>query len=723
MICNKISHSSSNKGAILKFYSCLLISLIFCLFIQNSSRAESLKNKEPIIFTADEVTNDDENNVIKARGNVEISFENNVLIADSITYNEIQDIVIATGNVSLLEPNGNVLFSEYIEISGDFKSGIIKNLRIRLSDNSRIAATFGRRTNGNRTEMINAVYSPCNGCGNINEGDPLWQVKATKVVHNQEKKQLEYYNSWMEMAGVPVMYMPYFTHPDPSVKRKSGFLTPSTGASTYLGSSLSTPYFYAISPSKDLTLTPTLTSKENAFLSGRYRQHFGNGELDSTLSSTFDSDNEFRGHVNSVGKFDINEKWRWGFNAHRSTDDTYLRLYKFPSNRTLTSRAFIEGFGSNNYLLVDGYSFQGTAVEDDRGTTPLVVPTITYNALGEPNIYGMRSSWEASSVVMTRSEGADTRRMSIHGDLTRPFVSKYGEIFNFSANINGDLYHVDSLKRATDKSNFTGFSYRLSPKLEGQWRLPLAKKKGSISETLEPRASIILSPYGGNHDTIPNEDSIDFEFDDTNLFGNNIFTGYDKIEGGPRASYGLKWGLIGDNGGHTSIFLGQRYRLKADSTFVAGSGLEENLSDFVARLNIFPNKYLDILYRTRLDKDNFSPKRNEFQTTLGPDALKVSANYIFFSSQNDQFSGREELSGSLFTKLNRNWSSGLLGRYDMKDDGDLRNFSVNLDYECECFLFSTSFKREFYQDRDIKPSDTVLFKLTFKTLGDVQTNL
>ena len=188
MIYNKISHSSSIKGAIVRFYSCLLISLIFCLFIQNSSKAESLKNKEPIIFTADEVIKDDENNVIKALGNVEISFENKVLIADSITYSEIQDIVIATGNVSLLEPNGNVLFSEYIKISGDFKSGIIKNLRVRLSDNARIAATFGRRTNGNRTEMINAVYSPCNGCGNMNEGDPLWQVKATKVVHNQEKK-------------------------------------------------------------------------------------------------------------------------------------------------------------------------------------------------------------------------------------------------------------------------------------------------------------------------------------------------------------------------------------------------------------------------------------------------------------------------------------------------------------------------------------------------------
>ena len=723
MICNRSLHNSFHKDVKLKFHLCILISLIFCFCIQNSTNASDLINKEPIIFTSDEVISDENNNVIKARGNVEILYGNNILRADSVNYNEIQDILIATGNVSLLEPNGNVLFSEYTEISGDFKSGIIKNLRIRLSDNARIAAIFGRRTNGNRTEMINAVYSPCNGCGNLNENNPLWQVKAKKVVHNQEKKQLEYYNSWMEMAGVPVMYLPYFTHPDPSVKRKSGFLTPSTGTSTYLGTTITTPYFYAISPSKDLTLTPTLTSKENALISGKYRQHFGSGEIDSTISATYDTDNEFRGHIDSFGKFDIDEKWRWGFNAHRAADDTYLRLYNFRSSRTLTSRAYIEGFGTKNYLLFDAYAFQGTSIDDDSGTTPLIAPAISYSAVGEPNSYGTRPSWEASTVVMTRSDGTDTRRISIRGQLSRPFVSKYGEIFNLSGNLNGDLYHVNNLQRTTKDESFNGLSYRINPKLEGEWRLPLAKKKGSISENLEPRVAITLSPYGGNPNTIPNEDSIDFEFDDTNLFGNNIFTGYDKIEGGPRASYGLKWGLIGDEGGYTGIFIGQRYRLKADSTFATGSGLDENLSDYVARLNISPNNYLDILYRTRLDKDNFSPQRNEFQTNLGPDALKLSANYIFFSPQNDQFLGREELSGSLLTKLNRNWSSKLLGRYDMKDNGDLRNFSINLNYECECFLFSTSFNREFFQDRDIKPSNTILFKLSFKTLGDVKTNL
>ena len=149
----------------------------------------------------------------------------------------------------------------------------------------------------------------------------------------------------------------------------------------------------------------------------------------------------------------------------------------------------------------------------------------------------------------------------------------------------------------------------------------------------QSRQNIRAEASKGNEKLVTIESSasiMDSEFDDTNLFSNNIFTGYDKIEGGPRASYGLKWGLIGDDGGHTSVFLGQRYRLKADSTFIAGSGLEENLSDFVARLNIFPNKYLDILYRTRLDKIIFHLKEMSFKLLLVPTLLN-SQPIIYFS--------------------------------------------------------------------------------------------
>jgi len=690
--------------------------------IAQSKTSESSEHENPIVFTADEVTHDRELGVIRASGSVEISHNNRVLLADRISYNERQDIVSASGNVSLLEETGHVLFAEFMELSGDFKEGIVKNLRIRLVDNARIAASGARRSNGNRTEMRNAVYSPCETCARTPDQPPLWQVKAAKVVHDQVNKEIEYFDAWMEIAGVPVVYTPYFSHPDPTVKRKSGFLTPSTGGSTSLGTTFSAPYYFNVSPHQDLTLTPTLTGKEGLLVAGEYRQQFYNGRLETRASLTEDSKDDIRGHIDSFGRFDIDHKWRWGFDAKRSSDDTYLRRYQFPNERTLTSRAFVEGFSRRNYLAVDSYAFQGTAVEDDPGQAPLVLPMVEYSRLSDVGKFGARTSFNVNSVVMTRSEGTDTRRISVGGGWHLPHIGRLGDVTNFSATLHGDLYHVNDLAQSNGQNNHDGFSGRVHPQLKADWRLPLARQHGSVSQIIEPLASVIISPYAGNSPKIPNEDSIDLEFDDTNLFSDNRFTGFDRVEGGPRINYGLKWGLVGSKGGHTTVFAGQSYRLKDDDTFADGSGLEGHLSDFVGRVNISPGSHLDLIYRTRLDKDNLSPKRNEVQMSAGPPALRLSTNYVFFDSQDDsEFSGREEISGNVSTKLNRLWRSSFAGRYDLEGDGELRSLALNLTYECECFTFSTTLSRQFYEDRDLRPNDTILFKLTFKTLGDVQT--
>jgi LPS-assembly protein len=491
-----------------------------------------------------------------------------------------------------------------------------------------------------------------------------------------------------------------------------------------LGTTFSAPYFYAIAPNKDLTIVPTMTSKERFLLSGEYRQRLKNSELKSRGSLTYDSNNDLRGHINSSGRFDIDPKWRWGFDANRSTDDTYLRRYNFPTSRTLTSRAFVEGFSRRNYLAVNAYAFQGTAIEDDPGQSPLVLPMIEYSRLSDIGRFGARTSFNASSVVMTRSEGTDTRRISVGGGWHLPHIGRLGDVTDFSATLRGDLYHVNDLVRPDNQSKHDGFSGRIHPQLKVDWRLPLARQHGTVSQIIEPLVSVILSPYGGNSSKIPNEDSIDLEFDDTNLFSANKYTGIDRVESGPRVNYGLKWGFVGSKGGHSTFFAGQSFRLKEDKNFGVGSGLEGRLSDFVGRINISPGQHLDLLYRTRLDKDNLSPKRNEVQIGVGPPALRLSANYIFFNNQSDtEFSGREEISGSVGAKLNRFWRSSFSGRYDLEGNGEMRNLALNLVYECECFTFSTTISRAFYEDRDLRPNDTILFKLTFKTLGDVQTGI
>ncbi|MDC0196200.1 LPS assembly protein LptD [Gammaproteobacteria bacterium] len=703
----------------------ILTLMIFSGFFEKSYAQNSLQIKEkPIAFTADEIIHDKKLGIMKASGSVEIFNNQQVLLADKISYNQNQDMVTASGNVSLLEPTGHVFFAEYMELSGDFKFAFIQNIKIRLSNDARIAANDAQRRDGNTTTMSNAVYSPCNTCATTPNKPPLWQLKAKKIIHDQRQQQLEYYDVWMEMVGIPVAYSPYFWHPDPTVKRKSGFLAPSTGGSTYLGSTLTTPYFYAISTSNDLTISPTITTKERLFMSGVYRESYNNGALNLAGSLAYNSNDDMRGHINSEAKFDLDEKFRWGLNINRSSDDTYLRRYNLPSSRILTTKAYVEGFSQRNYLSAEAYSFQGTAIEDDRGQTPLILPLLTYNHQSTIGRAGSTNHFNASSVVMTRPDGNNTRRISVDGGWHLPLIGRRGDITKISATTRGDLYHVSKLSLDGKPNKYTGFSGRIRPQIKADWRLPLARQHNKISQTLEPLASAILSPNGGNPIKIPNEDSISMEFDDTNLFSDNIFTGYDRVAGGARIKYGLKWGLVGSSGGYTNAFIGQRYRPRNDATFPAGSGLEGLLSDYVGRINISPGSQLNLVYRTRMDKDNFTFKRNEFQIAAGPPALRFSGNYIFFESQGDaDFLGREEVSGNITAKLNRFWYSSIASRYDLEGNGDLRNLGLNLTYDCECFKVTTSLDRHFYKDRDIRPNDTIMVKFSFKTLGDIQTGI
>ena len=172
------------------------------------------------------------------------------------------------------------------------------------------------------------------------------------------------------------------------------------------------------------------------------------------------------------------------------------------------------------------------------------------------------------------------------------------------------------------------------------------RKTGSTRQLIEPVVKFSLSPHGGNPDEIPNEDSQDFEFDDTNLFSVNRFPGLDRVEGGPRVSYGVRLGSYGVEGGRVTAFIGQSFRVKADDTFEKGSGLEDNRSDFVGRVQMVLSDYLDLAYRFRLDRDDFASRRSEVDVDVGPEWLRVQLGFLSLDdapADLTQFGTREEI--------------------------------------------------------------------------------
>ena len=688
----------------------------------------------PAVIQADTVTHDQKLGNVVAKGNVEITQGDRILFADTVTYNQKTNSVTASGNIVLLEPNGDTMFADYVELSDDMRDGVIDQIRVLLADDSRFAAVRGRRKDGTKTTLTKAVYSPCKVCEDDPEKAPLWQLKASKIVHDKNVREIRYQHARLEMYGVPVAYTPFFSHPDPTVKRKSGFLTPSFGSSGNLGAFLQLPYFWAIDDSQDATFSPIYTRDEGVVFAGEYRRRFNAGEFevsgslteaDRNIGTDFVEDvrrNEIRGHLFSKGRYDIDQTWRTGFDIERATDRSYLRRFNFfgSQDNSLTSNASIEGFRGRNYAAANTYLYQDLR-NGVRPNTPLVAPILDFNHIGTPTPFGGRFDFDANYLSIYREDAADTQRTSLKFGYEIPFAANAGHITTIRTTLQSDLYFVQQADGSNEEDGFTG---RLFPQLTVNWRYPFVRSSNRIRQVIEPVAAIVVSPNGSNPATIPSEDSVVVEIDDTNILSADRFPGIDRVESGQKVIYGVKLGVFGEGDGRSTAFFGQSYRIHADDDLANEVGIERHLSDLVGRVEIRPNKFINLLYRFRSASDNPNFKRNEVGFSLGAKALHFSGNYFFIEGDASEanFGDREELNFVLSSQIDDNWSVAVRSQRDLGENGGTLFAGMSLTYEDECFKFTTHARRSFTRDADFEPSDDLLFRLAFKHLGTVTTS-
>jgi LPS-assembly protein len=468
-------------------------------------------------------------------------------------------------------------------------------------------------------------------------------------------------------------------------------------------------------------------------LFGTYRQRIEDGLFAISASGTFIDENEpdvglrdgdFRGHIDATGRFDIDRNWRWGFDLERATDKTYERLFDFSDERTLTSRTFAEMFDRRNYASIQGYSFYGTRDTDINDEAPIVAPLFDYNYVSEPVALSSYFTFDANGMVLSRIDGRDTRRASLSGGWRMPYTSSWGDIYTISATMRADLYSFNDFDPATDDPNpdgptEDGVAARLFPQLSVEWRYPFVRGHDGWQEIVEPIAAVTAAPNKSNFGDIPNEDSLDIEFDDTNLFDPNRFAGLDEVDTGQRATYGLRWSFVTDEGGYGSLFLGQSYQFNNDVNFATGSGVEDNFSDIVGSVQLSPIEEFDLFYRFRYDANSLDPRRNEVLVSAGPPKLHLNLSYAFLSDEadpNTEFGDREEVAGKISSQFTDYWSGFVAGRYDIESDRVL-SYGVGVEYEDECFDIRLSVAREEYQDQERDPNWQVGFSIGLKNLG------
>ncbi len=680
--------------------------------------APTAEQPPPIDFTADQVTYDSERGLVRATGNVEAVRQDTQLFAETIIYDQPNDLMTAIGEVVIAEPTGETLFGDRVELTGDLKTGLVNNFRAILSDGARLNARRARLENGNRTVARDGSYTPCDVCNENPARPPLWQIRAAKVIHDRDERTITLNDAWLEIGGFPTVYTPYLSLPDPTVKRKSGFLTPAFGSSSAFGPFVQTPYFWNISPSEDATLIPWWRLQEPPLLEGEYRRDLEHGLIVGTGSLTSDSDRGVRGHIFARGRYDIDEMWRAGVDVYRASDRTYLRRYDFSDDRTLTSRLYAEAFNSQNYFVANTYAFDELSSDINQSTVPYVLPQLSfYGNVDGP--FDSRLLMHTDALSLIRDDGQDTRRLSQRVQWDVPVRGTIGDQYTFSTAFWADGYQVNDFVPPGDSSSFNGFSGRAFPQVGVDWRLPLVKAGTNVQQLLQPRVEFIAAPNAGNPNKIPDEDSQSFEFDETNLFGFDRFAGLDVVEPGARINYGLEWDLFANNGASASFILGQVYRFKQSDVFPENSGLTENFSDYVAAVDLSPTPWFDLLYRTRVDKDNFSPRRNEIGSHIGVDALSLDTRYVFFAKGDEFSKGREEVSLALRTQWTRYWASQIYGVRDLSGGGVWRRAGIRLLYEDECLEASAEFRRKDYSEQDLKPSNAFIVRVGLKTLGAI----
>jgi LPS-assembly protein len=704
--------------------------------LSNRPSVPPISQNEPVTFSADQVDYDKDKSLVTATGHVEAWQNGHVMRADKITFDRNTGVAAATGHVVLLEPDGEVLFADYAEMQNNMNDGILKDMRALLQQNGRLAANGAQRTAGQINEMSKVVYTTCNLCKKDPTKPPLWQIRASSAVQDLEHKKIEFHDATLEMYGIPVAYFPYFWNADPSVKRESGILPPVIGNSSNIGFFYGQPYYLVIDDQSDATFIPMITTEAGPQLDVEYRRRFNDGSVLTNTSLGY-VNNSPQGSFSSTAQFAYDDTWRYGFNVNRATSTDYVRDFHLVEGLTgdqnvLTSQFYVEGFGQGSYARLDSKLYQGLNDVINTSTLPIVLPRFEYFYVGQPDSLGGRLSVSTNEFNLARSVGTNTRRAELTTEYERPFVGLLGDQWKITFHGDAEAYNASDFNELPNYGPYNNVdAARALPQVAVDFRWPFARDGGAWgTQLIEPIAQLIVAPQAGDSQLrkYPNEDSLDFEFTDANLFGFNRFPGTDRLDGGVRANVGLHsaWYL----GGVTfDGLVGQSYRTTKDDIFPEASGLHDQVSDIVARVTVTPTKWLDMTYRTRLDKDSLATHYAEAVSSVGVDKFRVTGGYIYTNfnpytyydqpapppAGNQFYFPRNEITLGFSTK----WGDYRFNGFARRDLATNQMVVAGADaiYEDECFIFDLKLYRRYTDINGDNGSTAILFLLTFKTIG------
>ena len=661
--------------------------------------------------------------VLVASGHVEIFYQGRHLLASGLTYDRSTDRLQIEGPIWIDDGHGNVLQAERADLSADLTEGILRSARLVLGNHLQLAAGEVLQTAGGRfTAMRSVVASSCTICkGNPT---PLWEIRAASVVHDTLEHQIWFSGAQLRFWGVPVAYLPLLRVPDPDLKRASGFLIPSLRTTSLLGTGVFVPYFMPMGDSRDLTITPYLTTTQDRTVNLRYREAYRAGHV-TILGAVSDDDllgPGLRGYLQANGALGLPQGFNLNFNLIGVSDPAYLLNYGISDTDRLQSTIEITRTRRNSWISASATGIQSLREGDTGGTSPSAITDFSLHRRFAPAILGgtggfefqTHTNWSPSTDPFDTNgdgvaDGSDQARISARLDWERNWLLASGIEVTTSGLVSADEYLI------TQDAVYAGDITRLAGTAGVELRWPFSKFGKTATQLIEPVVQLVASP--GTTASVPNVDSRLVEFDEGNLFTFDRFPGADVVETGVRLNVGVNYDAIFAGGLDFGVTAGRVLRLDAPDGFPAASGLASQRSDWLVAWNLSDGSDDGLQLTNRLVlADNLALTKGELRVDLVRAHYDLAVGYSY--EQADVEEGRPAPISELVLgggyDLTDTWTLRGTSRYNVTEDAMVQAGAI-LTFRNECLNLDLSLSRRFTSSTTVQPSTD--FGLAVELLG------
>lgn len=641
--------------------------------------------------------------------------ESKSIKSDFIEYNVKTEEMKAVGNTEIINKSGQKVKSDNLSLTKDKTKMDADDIELWLGSHVYIRAEeITKRSE--ETIAHDAVFTACEGC---DEYGNAWMISSNKVIHDSDEKMLYFHNPlfWIYNQTIPILWLPYYEMPDPSVDYKTGFLTPSFNTTNGLGTQFNIPFYINLSDKHDLTTTFSYLTQENPLFQLEHRLNLTRSSFRTTGAYTHNKQGVNRWYVFNNDIIELGENARATVYINKTSDKTFLQRYGFYDYQPfLDSGAKIELFGQNGYVVADTHMFQ--ELRKPYGNQTLVSGDILPNIRGvyQTNPFFRETYLNLSGDVLgVNGDNSSSQRIIGMGQIVSPWTLWGGNRLTLSASGRYDIYNFENTK-IYDGNNiinsYSGLKTRFLPSGFVEWGLPLFSKENKWIYIIEPRARLTVMAHTDSKDVFAvDNDSAGRLLSDTTLFSDNRYAGLDVWENGSFADYGIRW--AGTNQIHNiEVFLGQTYDFNTNQENLYENGFRDGLSDYVGRIS-YNYRYLQLLTRFRLDRDNMSLNHTENYAFIGRNGTYLSIGHLWDSRPIDIYSTDDKDTHEMIfgagLKLSsriRLTGSAIYNAYEHI----FQSHSGAIYYDHPCYFFSLQYRRDNAMKYDYIGGVTLKFK-------------